>query len=241
VYHEYTELASKNNQHRFKDINAQNKITRAYALPGNHKCIVKMLDEYLSLLPSNAPYFYMRVNEGRDVGAAVFTRKRIGINLLKSILPVLSEKSGIEVRYTNHSLRATAITRMFNSGVEEKIIAETSGHKSIKALRVYERTSEQQRKQVTRVINQTEMPVMQPKCNLGGEEDPGVMSTAQSSCITMIPEAQPEYTFGQKSDEDKPVVTVSSAQSSSAQSSSGTTQPNLSGTFSNCTINLCFK
>ena len=64
------------------------------------------------------------------------------------------------MRYTNHSLRAMAITRMFTSGVEEEIIAETSGYKSTKALRAYKRTSEQQRKHVTSVINQTEMPVV---------------------------------------------------------------------------------
>ena len=57
------------------------------------------------------------------------------------MLPLLSKESGIGVQYINHSLRATAITRMFNSGVEEKIIVETLAHKSTKALRVYEHTS----------------------------------------------------------------------------------------------------
>ena len=52
----------------------------------------------------------------------VFTRQRVGINTLKNVLPSLSKESGIRVHYTNHSLRATAITRMFNSGVEAKII-----------------------------------------------------------------------------------------------------------------------
>ena len=42
---------------------------------------------------------------------------------------------------------------MFNSGVSEKVITDTSGHKSIKALRCYERKSEQQQQQVTAVIN----------------------------------------------------------------------------------------
>ena len=73
----------------------------------------------------------------------------------------MSKESGIGVRYTNHSLRATAITRMFNYGAEEKIIAETSGHRSTKALRVYEHPSEKQMKQVTSVINQSEMVVDQ--------------------------------------------------------------------------------
>ena len=85
-------------------------------MPGNPRCIVKMLDKYLSLLPADAPYFYMRVyEEFRDKQAGpVFTRQRVGVNTLKSVLPLLSKESGIGVRYTNHSLHATAITRMFN-------------------------------------------------------------------------------------------------------------------------------
>ena len=42
---------------------------------------------------------------------------------------------------TNYSLRATYITRMFKADVPEKIIAEKSGHKSLKALRVHGCTS----------------------------------------------------------------------------------------------------
>jgi len=73
-----------------------------------------------------------------------YTNQRVGINLLKNILPELSRKSAIPVQYTNHSLRATAITRMFRAEVEERVIAETSGHRSLKALRSYEHTSQQQ-------------------------------------------------------------------------------------------------
>uniref|UniRef100_A0A1X7VUV0 Tyr recombinase domain-containing protein n=1 Tax=Amphimedon queenslandica TaxID=400682 RepID=A0A1X7VUV0_AMPQE len=40
--------------------------------------------------------------------------------------------------YTNHSLRATAVSRMYNSGVPEKIISDKSGHRSLEALRSYE-------------------------------------------------------------------------------------------------------
>ena len=47
---------------------------------------------------------------------------------------------------TNHSLCATAVTRMYAKGVPEKLIAETSGHKSLKALRAYEQTSSVQEK-----------------------------------------------------------------------------------------------
>ncbi len=155
VYYEYTELIAKNNQHRFKDINMKNKCTRAYALPGNERCVVKLLDAYLTLLPPNAPYFYMRVLDDADPTKHCVMKQRVGINSLKNILPELSEKSGVGVHYTNHSLRATAITRMFNSGIPEKVIAETSGHKSTKALRCYEHTSQQLKQDVTKVINRS--------------------------------------------------------------------------------------
>ncbi len=58
----------------------------------------------------------------------------------------ITAESGVTVHYTNHSLRATAVTRMFNKGVPEKLIAEKSGHRSLKALRVYERPSVSQEK-----------------------------------------------------------------------------------------------
>ena len=61
-------------------------------------------------------------------------------------MPDIAAELGLGVHYTNHSLRATAVTRMYNTGVPEKFIAEKSGHKSLKALRVYERTSKVQEK-----------------------------------------------------------------------------------------------
>ena len=95
---------------------------------------------------------------------------------------------------TNHSLRAAAITRMFNSGIPEKVIAKTSGHRSTKALRFYEHTSVQQQQAVTQVINSsksiektqdTEHPGVKEECKpsiplLGKEEDAKCKPVAQS-------------------------------------------------------------
>ena len=66
--------------------------------------------------------------------------------MLKKIVPELCKDAGLYVHYTNHSLRATAITRMYEGGVPENLISEKSGHKSIKGLRAYEKTSVLQEK-----------------------------------------------------------------------------------------------
>ena len=79
--------------------------------------------------------------------------QQVGVNTLKSMLPELSRKSGNGMHYTNHSLRATSITRMFNNGLPEKVLAETSGHKSVKALQSYEHSSSVQKHAVTASVN----------------------------------------------------------------------------------------
>ena len=58
-------------------------------------------------------------------------------------------KAGITGNKTNHSLKATGATRMFEGNVLEKIIQEQTGHRSVEALRTYQRTSLQQQKAVS--------------------------------------------------------------------------------------------
>lgn len=148
MYYKYTEFVSKNSQHWFKDINATNKLVQVYAKPETERCAVKLLDFYLTKLPPNPPAFYVRPLNAAPVDTEKprYCRKSVGVSKLKSILPELSEEAGLDTRYTNHSLRATAVTRMYVKGVPEKIIAEKSGHRSLKALRAYERTSSVQEK-----------------------------------------------------------------------------------------------
>ena len=83
----------------------------------------------------------------RNIG---FVSQRVGVNVLKINVPDMSRQSECGVHYTNH---ATAITRMFNSGVLENIIAENSGHRSTKALHCYERTSSQQQRADSKIIS----------------------------------------------------------------------------------------
>ena len=53
----------------------------------------------------------------------------------------------------NHSLQATGISQLYNSGVAEKLIMERSGHLSIEGIRLYERTSDEQHQQVSNVLS----------------------------------------------------------------------------------------
>ena len=60
--------------------------------------------------------------------------------------------SGIVGNKTNHSLRATSASELFKRGVPEKILQETTGHRSLEALRIYERSSEGQHKVASTIL-----------------------------------------------------------------------------------------
>ncbi len=53
----------------------------------------------------------------------------------------LMTRAGIPGHFTNHSLRMTVVTRMFNAGIEEQVVKEHMGHKS-DAVRAYKRMSD---------------------------------------------------------------------------------------------------
>ena len=59
-------------------------------------------------------------------------------------------------------LRATDAGILFQANVPEKIIQERTGHRSVKALRLYERTTGEQHQQVSHILtNQTQQRSLQ--------------------------------------------------------------------------------
>ena len=54
---------------------------------------------------------------------------------------------------TNHSLRVTGATSLFEKQVPEKIVKERTGHRSLTALRMYECTSSAQHKAVSSILS----------------------------------------------------------------------------------------
>ncbi len=59
-----------------------------------------------------------------------YTEKPLGVNALKKIVSNLTQKAGLVGHFSNHSLRASAATRMYEQGVDEQTIKHITGHKS---------------------------------------------------------------------------------------------------------------
>lgn len=73
--------------------------------------------------------------------------------MLQKMFKTMCAEANIKGCKTNHSLRATAATQMFQQGVPEKLIMERTGHRSLEGLRSYERLCEPQHRAVSSLLS----------------------------------------------------------------------------------------
>lgn len=108
--------------------------TRSHAL---------LLLKYLSLRPNDKKEFYLTPLQTVTCSSKVwFKSTPVGHNTLAKTVPRLCSTVGISGYKTNHSLRATCATRLYNEGVDEQAIMERTGHRSLSGIRPYKRTNE---------------------------------------------------------------------------------------------------
>ena len=112
-------------------------------------CLVEIFRLYVGLVETHAKEvtaFYFKPPKSRFA----FDKAPVGINSLNKILPDMCDAAGFK-RKTAHSLRVTCVSSLFNSGVEEKLIRERSGHRS-NALLQYEKPTEENVSKVSKIL-----------------------------------------------------------------------------------------
>ena len=72
---------------------------------------------------------------------------------LGRIISRICKEADIGGYKTNHSLRATAATRLYQSGVDEQLVMERTGHRSLENVRSYKRTSDTQCQALSDILN----------------------------------------------------------------------------------------
>jgi hypothetical protein len=61
----------------------------------------------------------------------------VGKNTLGGMMAKISQVCNLSKRYTNHCIRSTCITALYDNGIETRHIMGLSGHKSESAVRAY--------------------------------------------------------------------------------------------------------
>lgn len=141
----YTEdLKSKTNQgglvghkHKPKSVNVYGKSVNS------DKDLVWLYEKYVALLLTNpkcSVLYKYSLSSGCCTPKSWFTDKPVGVNSLKKVVSNMMKDAGIKGHFTNHSLCASTMTRMFRKGVDEQLIKEVTRHKS-NAVRLYKKPS----------------------------------------------------------------------------------------------------
>ena len=75
----------------------------------------------------------------------------LGHNKLNGMIKTIMSEAGVEGYYSNYSLRATSVGRLFQNDVDDKLIKGVTGHRS-DALQGYKRESKEQLLKVSKIV-----------------------------------------------------------------------------------------
>ena len=136
----------KTNKGGLKHQRHEAKEVTVFPVQNREQCLVSLFTHYCSLLPRNqrTDALYLRPKKNYSPGDW-FVDTPMGVNALTKVMKSLCEKGGLLRHYTNHSLGATSVTHMFQSGLDEKVITEISGHHWL-AVREYQQTNVAQKR-----------------------------------------------------------------------------------------------
>ena len=120
---------------------------------GKVDCPVAAFELYISKLHPEMDRLWVRpLSAFRPDDAVWYTKQPIGKNTLSKFMPKLSENCNLSMIYTNHSIRATGITKLAERGVSDVDICSISTHKSTSSLKSYQETSMRKKVQMGHIL-----------------------------------------------------------------------------------------
>ena len=84
-------------------------------------------------------------------GSTWYSCQPIGIHTLQNITSAVCAKAGLAGKCTNHGLKVTSTTRLFQEGVSEQLVCEMTGNSS-EAVSTYKRKSLSMQKELSDVL-----------------------------------------------------------------------------------------
>jgi hypothetical protein len=104
-------------------------------------CPVALIEHYMTKLNPKNEYFWQKPKLNVNCEASVwYHNQKIGVNKISKFMTDISLHLKMSRKYTNHCLRATGITTL-GKNFQDTEISSFSGHKSLNALSIYKRTS----------------------------------------------------------------------------------------------------
>ena len=179
----YTEITSKNNSGGLTSRKIRAKtVTHHSNLVNPSRCLVNLFQEYVGHRPSTEVSAFYLTPLKKPQANVWYSKMPVGHNTLSQTVSRLCKTAGIPGFKTNHSLRVTTATRLFQSGIDEQLIMDRTRHHSVDGIRRYKRVSEDQKQETSNILNSaTNGDVSATRNN---------QSTSKKSKITLEPSSE---------------------------------------------------
>ena len=154
VYSE--DSVTKTHDGGIKDMRKERKIVWVHQSCDKTRCPVQLIEKYISLCPRITPKtkkmnFYLRSLD-KPTPSQWYGEQIVGVNTIRKVVGRLLRDAQLNGYFTNHSLRRSGASRLFQSGFDRKLVKEYTGDTS-DAVDQYQVTSDEQRKQISRCIS----------------------------------------------------------------------------------------
>ena len=117
------------------------KIVRVFPASDKRRCPVRLFLKYVNLLPNGKSCGKLYLWPKQKYTPSVwYCDQPYGKNKVSGVVRKLCQIAQIQGKFSNHSLRATSASPMYQSEVQEQVIKERTGHKS-DCVSMYKRTS----------------------------------------------------------------------------------------------------
>ena len=153
IFIRYSEdLGLKTNKGGIKHHKLESKVVDLYPIDHVQRCPVRLIIKYMSLLPKDnrTNAFYLQPKKKLEP-FCWYQSRPVGEKRLRDTIKELCKSAKLPGYYTNHSLRSTAAMKMYRGKIDEQLIMEITGHRSL-SVRSYKRTSDAQRKEASNAI-----------------------------------------------------------------------------------------
>ena len=227
-----------------KDDDARSQCGRMYETK-DENCPVKLFCDYISHLNRDFPYFWQRPKlcapenvkstDGPEQDQQIlpwYDHQVVGKNALGNKMKNISIEANTSKPYTNHCIRATAITTLDEHGFEARHIMSVSGHKSESSLKHYSRVAEGHKRQMSLCLSgkchnvpESKTVISSPSFTPSSRLGPGPVSkkngppTKPPCTITRPPSSDVDYSEHRfRSTSDMPAQTVETGSASASTS-----------------------
>ena len=118
------------------------------------RCFVNLYKYYQSKCPRDRPGhpFYLQCLKNPTAECWLSTIP-LGHSTLAKTISHICHIPGIKGYKTNYSLRATATSRFYQSGIDEQLIMKKNGHRSLVCISSCKRTSTQQQENMSDILS----------------------------------------------------------------------------------------